>query len=63
MKGSLRQSTVQELICKNKFLLLFKLLNSLKTRMLDKSTKKKWDRICKIVIRNAGMKQDTLQGF
>ena len=26
--------------------------------MLDKSTKKKEDRICKIAIRNAGMKQD-----
>ena len=26
--------------------------------MLDKSTKKKEDRMCKIVIRNAGMKQD-----
>ena len=28
--------------------------------MLDKSTKKKEDRICKIVIRNAGMKQDVI---
>ena len=27
-------------------------------RMLDKSTKKKVDRMCKIAIRNAGMKQD-----
>ena len=26
--------------------------------MLDKSTKKKEDRMCKIVIRNVGMKQD-----
>ena len=26
-------------------------------RMLDKSTKKKEDRMCKIAIRNAGMKQ------
>ena len=26
--------------------------------MLDKSTKKKEDRMCKIAIRNAGMKQD-----
>ena len=26
--------------------------------MLDKSTKKKKDRMCKIAIRNAGMKQD-----
>ena len=31
--------------------------NSLKTHMLDKSTKKKEDRMCKIAIRNAGMKQ------
>ena len=28
--------------------------------MLDKSTKKKWDRICKIAIRNTGMKQDDI---
>ena len=28
--------------------------------MLDKSTKKKEDRMCKIVIRNAGMKQDDI---
>ena len=34
--------------------------NSLKTRMLDKSTKKKEDRMCKIAIRNAGMKQDDI---
>ena len=33
------------------------LLLSHKTRMLDKSTKKKEDRICKIAIRNAGMQQ------
>ena len=26
--------------------------------MLDKSTKKKEDRMCKIAIKNAGMKQD-----
>ena len=26
--------------------------------MLDKSSKKKEDRMCKIAIRNAGMKQD-----
>ena len=26
--------------------------------MLDKSTKKKKDRMCKIAIRNVGMKQD-----
>ena len=30
--------------------------------MLDKSTKKKWDRICKIAIRSAGMKQDDIAG-
>ena len=30
--------------------------NSLKTHMLDKSTKKKEDRMCKIAIRNAGIK-------
>ena len=30
--------------------------NSLKTRMLDKSTKKKEDRMCKIATRNASMK-------
>ena len=29
-------------------------------RMLDKSTKKKEDRMCKIVVRNAGMKQDAI---
>ena len=28
--------------------------------MLDKSTKEKEDRMCKIVIRNAGMKQDDI---
>ena len=28
--------------------------------MLDKSTKKKGDRMCKIAIRNAGMKQDDI---
>ena len=28
--------------------------------MLDKSTKKKEDRICKFAIRNAGMKQDDI---
>ena len=28
--------------------------------MLDKSTKKKEDRMCKIAIRNAGMKQDDI---
>ena len=28
--------------------------------MLDKSTKKKEDRMCKIAIRNAGMKQDAI---
>ena len=28
--------------------------------MLDKSTKKKADRTCKIVIRNANMKQDDI---
>ena len=32
--------------------------NSLKTRMLDKSTTKKENRMCKIAIRNTGMKQD-----
>ena len=30
------------------------------TRMYDKSTKKKEDRMCKIAIRNAGMKQDDI---
>ena len=34
--------------------------NILKTRMLDKSTKKKEDRMCKIAIRNAVMKQDDI---
>ena len=29
-------------------------------RMLDKSTKKKEDTMCKIAIRNAGMKQDDI---
>ena len=28
--------------------------------MLDKSTKKKVDRMCKIVIKNTGMKQDDI---
>ena len=28
--------------------------------MLDKSTKKKEDRMCKLAIRNAGMKQDDI---
>ena len=28
--------------------------------MLDKSTEKKWDRMCKIAIRNASMKQDDI---
>ena len=28
--------------------------------MLDKSTKKKEDRMCKIAIRNSGMKQDDI---
>ena len=28
--------------------------------MLDKSTKKKEDRMCKIAIRNAGMKEDVI---
>ena len=28
--------------------------------MLDKSTKKKEDRMCKVAIRNAGMKQDDI---
>ena len=32
--------------------------NSLKTCMLDKSTKKKENTMCKIAIRNPGMKQD-----
>ena len=31
--------------------------------MLDKSTKKKEDRMCKIAIRNAGMKQDDIAGI
>ena len=31
--------------------------------MLDKSTKKKEDRMWKVVIRNAGMKQDDMQGY
>ena len=35
-------------------------LNSLKTRMLDKSTKKKEDRMRKMAFRNAGMKQDDI---
>ena len=30
--------------------------------MLDKSTKKKEDRMCKIAIRDAGMKQDDIAG-
>ena len=30
--------------------------------MLDKSTKKKEERVCKIAIRNAGMKQDDIAG-
>ena len=34
--------------------------NSLKARMLDKSTIKKEDRMCRIDIRNAGMKQDDI---
>ena len=34
--------------------------NILKTGMLDKSTKKKENRMCKIAIRNAGMKQDDI---
>ena len=34
--------------------------NSLKTRMWDKSTKKKEDKMCKIAIRNAGMKRDDI---
>ena len=29
--------------------------------MLDKATKKKQDRMCKIAIRNAGMKQDDIE--
>ena len=36
--------------------------NSLKTRMLDTSTKKKEDIMCKIAIRNAGMKHDDIAG-
>ena len=31
--------------------------------MLDKSTKKKEDRMCKIAIRNAGMNKMILQGY
>ena len=38
-------------------------LKSLTTRMLDKSTKKKEDRMCKIAIRNAGMKQADIAGY
>ena len=34
--------------------------NSLKMRMLDKSTKKKGDRMCKIAFRQAGNKQDDI---
>ena len=34
--------------------------NNLKTRMLDNSTKIEEDRMCKIDIRNAGMKQDDI---
>ena len=34
--------------------------NSLKTRMLDKFTRKKEYRMCKIAIRNAGMNQDDI---
>ena len=34
--------------------------NSLQTHMLDNSTKKKEDRMCKIAIRNARMKQDVI---
>ena len=30
--------------------------------MMDKSTKKKEDRMCKIVIRNAGMKKNDIAG-
>ena len=58
-RESLRHSTVQELICKNEFLLLLSHEKALK-RVLDKSTKKKEDRMCKIAIRNAGMKQDDI---
>ena len=36
------------------------LLLSHEMRMLDKSTKKKEEGICKIAIRNAGMKQDEI---
>ena len=36
--------------------------NRLKTRTLDKSSKEKEDRMCKIAIRNAGMKQDDVAG-
>ena len=36
-------------------------MNSFETRMFDKSTKKKEDRMCKIAIRNAGMKKDKMQ--
>ena len=32
----------------------------MKKRMLDESTKKKEDRMCKIAIRNAGMKHDDI---
>ena len=35
-------------------------LKSLKTCMLDKSKKKKEDRMCEIAIRNDGMKQDDI---
>ena len=42
------------------FLFAFESRNSLKTRMLDKYTKKKDDSICKIAIKNSGMKQDDI---
>ena len=36
--------------------------NSLNTHMLDKSTKKREDRMCKIAIWDAGMKHDDIAG-
>ena len=58
--GSLRHSTVQELICKNEFLLLLSHVIALKCVCWDKSTTKREDRMCKFAIRDAGMEQDDI---
>ena len=58
--GSLRHSTVQELICKDEFLLLLSHEIALKRVYWINLQRRKRTECCKIAIRNAGMKQDDI---